>query len=87
VIVNRPFAQASLFSRVRGKEVPAWAAEFDCKSWGQFFLKYILSNEAVTCIIPATSKPHHLSDNMGAGVGKLPDAATRNRMADYVDSL
>jgi diketogulonate reductase-like aldo/keto reductase len=87
VIVNRPFAQASLFSRVRGKEVPAWAAEFDCKSWGQFFLKYILSNEAVTCVIPATSKPHHLVDNMTAGVGRLPDAAMRKRMVDHIDSL
>ena len=87
VIINRPFAQASLFSRVRGKEVPAWAAEFDCKSWGQFFLKYILSHPAVTCVIPATSKPHHLVDNMGAGIGRLPDTATRKKMAEYMDSL
>jgi len=87
VIINRPFAQASLFSRVRGKEVPAWAAEFDCKSWGQFFLKYILGHPAVTCVIPATSKPHHLVDNMGAGVGKLPDEATRRKMVQYVDRL
>ena len=87
VIINRPFAQASLFSRVRGKEVPAWAAEFDCKSWGQFFLKYILSHPAVTCVIPATSKPHHLVDNIGAGVGLLPDAATRVRMAKLMDTL
>ena len=87
VIINRPFAQASLFSRVRGKEVPAWAAEFDCKSWGQFFLKYIIGHPAVTCVIPATSKPHHLVDNMGAGVGKLPDEATRRKMVQYVDRL
>lgn len=87
VIINRPFAQASLFSRVRGKEVPAWAAEFDCRSWGQFFLKYILGHPAVTCVIPATSKPKHLVDNMGAGVGRLPDMAMRKRMADYMDSL
>ena len=87
VIINRPFAQASLFSRVRGKEVPAWAAEFDCKSWGQFFLKYILSHPAVTCVIPATSKPHHLVDNMGAGIGRLPDTATRKKMAEYMDNL
>jgi diketogulonate reductase-like aldo/keto reductase len=85
VIVNRPFAQASLFSRVRGRELPAWAAEFDCKSWGQFFLKYILGHPAVTCVIPATSKPHHLIDNMGGGAGKLPDAAMRKRMAEYMD--
>ena len=87
VIINRPFAQASLFSRVRGKEVPAWAAEFDCKSWGQFFLKYILSHPAVTCVIPATSKPYHLVDNMGAGIGRLPDTATRKKMAEYMDNL
>mgnify|MGYP000712036098 CR=1 FL=1 len=87
VIINRPFAQASLFSRVRGKEVPAWAAEFDCRSWGQFFLKYILSHPAVTCVIPATSKPHHLVDNMGAGIGKLADAAMRKKMVYYMDKL
>ena len=87
VIINRPFAKANLFSRIRGKEVPAWAAEFDCKSWGQFFLKYILGHPAVTCVIPATSKPHHLVDNMGAGVGKLPDGATRRKMVQYVDRL
>jgi len=87
VIINRPFAKANLFSRIRGKEVPAWAAEFDCKSWGQFFLKYILGHPAVTCVIPATSKPHHLVDNMGAGVGKLPDEATRRKMVQYVDRL
>ena len=87
VIINRPFAQASLFSRVRGKEIPEWAAEFDCKSWGQFFLKYILGHPAVTCVIPATSKPKHLVDNMGAGVGRLPDVAMRKKMADYMDSL
>jgi diketogulonate reductase-like aldo/keto reductase len=87
VIINRPFAQASLFSRVRGKEVPAWAAEFDCKSWGQFFLKYILGHPAVTCVIPATSKPHHLVDNMMAGIGHLPDAAMRKRMVEFMKGL
>jgi diketogulonate reductase-like aldo/keto reductase len=85
VIANRPFAAASLFSRVRGKEVPAWAADFDCKSWGQFFLKYILAHPAVTCVIPATGKPQHLLDNMMAGVGRLPDAAMRKRMVEFVE--
>jgi diketogulonate reductase-like aldo/keto reductase len=87
VIVNRPFAQASLFSSVRGKDVPAWAAEFDCKSWGQFFLKYILSHPAVTCVIPATGKPQHLTDNMMAGIGRLPDAAMRKRMVEHMNSI
>jgi diketogulonate reductase-like aldo/keto reductase len=87
VIVNRPFAQASLFSRVKGKELPQWAAEFDCRSWAQFFLKYILSHPAVTCVIPATSKPHHMEDNMMAGIGRMPDEATRRKMASFMDSL
>jgi diketogulonate reductase-like aldo/keto reductase len=87
VIANRPFAQASLFSRVRGKAVPAWAAEFDCASWAQFFLKYIVSHPAVTCAIPATNKPDHLLDNVGAGYGRLPDQQTRQKMASLVDSL
>jgi diketogulonate reductase-like aldo/keto reductase len=87
VIVNRPVAQASLFPRVRGKEVPAWAAEFDCNSWAQFFLKYIIGHPAVTCVIPATGKPQHLQDNVRAGYGRLPDEATRKRMAAFMDSL
>ena len=87
VIANRPFAKASLFSRVRGKEVPDWAAEFDCRSWAQFFLKYIVSHPALTCAIPATSKPKHLADNMQAAYGRLPDARARRRMADFVDGL
>jgi len=87
VIVNRPFAQASLFSRVRGKPVPEWAAEFDCRSWGQFFLKYIISHPAVTCVIPATAKPEHLLDNMMAGVGRLPDESARKKMALYIENL
>src|SRR5579859_1371765 len=87
VIVNRPFAQASLFSRVRGQNLPAWAADFDCKSWGQFFLKYILGHSAVTCVIPATGKPQHLLDNMAAGAGKFPDESTRRKMAAFMDSL
>lgn len=87
VIVNRPFAQANLFSRVRGKSVPDWCGEFDCASWAQFFLKYILAHPAVTCVIPATSKPKHLVDNMQAGYGRLPDPAQRKRMAALMDSM
>jgi diketogulonate reductase-like aldo/keto reductase len=87
VIANRPFAQSSLFSRVRGKTVPPWAAEFDCTTWAQFFLKYIVSHPALTCAIPATNKPEHLRDNIGAGYGRLPDQQTRQKMASLVDSL
>lgn len=87
VLVNRPFGGGDLFPRVRGRELPAWAAEFDCESWAQFFLKFVVSHPAVTCAIPATSNPRHAADNMGAGLGRLPDARMRARMARYVDEL
>ena len=87
VLVNRPFEKAGLFGKVRNKTLPAWAAELDCASWAQFFLKFILSHPAVTCVIPATSKVKHLEDNMQAGLGRLPDAATRERMAQHVRAL
>lgn len=88
VIVNRPFGQGSLFRRVRGKAVPEWAkAELGVESWAQFFLKWIVAHPAVTCAIPGTSKPEHMRDNLGAGRGRLPDAALRRRMAQYVESL
>jgi diketogulonate reductase-like aldo/keto reductase len=84
VIVNRPFSEGGLFQRVRGRTLPAWAADFDCESWAQFFLKWILAHPAVTCVIPGTSRPQHVIDNMKAGVGRLPDDATRERMAALV---
>jgi aryl-alcohol dehydrogenase-like predicted oxidoreductase len=87
VIVNRPFAQADLFGRVKGKPVPAWAADFDCTSWAQFFLKYLLGHPAVTCVIPGTRRVAHLTDNMQAGMGRLPDAAQRRRMLDIFNTL
>ncbi|MDP2577302.1 MAG: aldo/keto reductase [Candidatus Palauibacterales bacterium] len=87
VIVNRPYERARLFRAVGERAVPDWAADFDCDSWGQFFLKYILSNPAVTCVIPATTKPHHLQDNMGAGYGRLPDGAARDRMVEFFDAI
>jgi aryl-alcohol dehydrogenase-like predicted oxidoreductase len=87
VLVNRPFAQAQLFSKVRGKPLPPWAKEIDCTSWAQFFLKFVVSHPAVTCAIPATSKVQHLLDNMQAGIGQLPDAKTRQRMATVVSEL
>jgi diketogulonate reductase-like aldo/keto reductase len=87
VIINRPFASAALFSRVRGVKLPSWAAEFDCESWAQFFLKYVISHPAVTCAIPATGKTKHLVDNMKAGFGRLPDEALRRRMVDLVAGL
>ncbi|MCH7564982.1 MAG: aldo/keto reductase [Gemmatimonadetes bacterium] len=87
VVVNEPYNVGRLFGAVRGRELPDWAAEFDCRSWGQFFLKYILAHPAVTVIIPATSDPEHLVDNMGAGVGRLPDERTRTRMEELFDGL
>jgi diketogulonate reductase-like aldo/keto reductase len=84
VIANRPFAEGVLFSRVRGKPLPAWAAEIDCESWAQLFLKWILAHSAVTCAIPGTGKLEHLLDNMKAGIGRLPDQAMRDRIATLV---
>jgi len=86
VLINRPFQSGHLFSAVQGKALPDWTADF-AASWGQFFLKFIVSHPAVSCAIPATSKPHHMIDNLGAGVGALPDAAMRKRMSDYFRSI
>ena len=80
VIVNRPFDGGDLFDRVGRRPLPAWAAEFGCANWAQYFLKWVVSHPSVTCAIPATRRPEHLDENMGAGVGRLPDPATRQRM-------
>jgi diketogulonate reductase-like aldo/keto reductase len=87
VIVNRPFGAGDLFDKVRSKPLPDWAGDFDCRSWAQFFLKWIVAHPAVTCAIPATGKPQHLEDNLQAGFGRLPDANTRRRMIEIVRSL
>jgi diketogulonate reductase-like aldo/keto reductase len=87
VIANRPFGEGALFSRVRGKALPPWAAELGVASWAQFFLKWIVSHPAVTCAIPATANPAHMQDNLGAGRGPLPDDTARTRMAQFFDSL
>lgn len=86
VLINRPYQAGALFSKVRGQELPDWAREF-AASWGQFFLKYIVSHPAVNCAIPATSKPQHMADNLGAGFGNLPDTAMRRRMLNHYLSL
>jgi diketogulonate reductase-like aldo/keto reductase len=87
VIVNQPFDSGSLFGQVRGKALPELASELDCVSWSQVFLKYILGHPAVTCVIPGTAKPEHMRDNVAAGLGRLPDAGERKRMADYWSGL
>jgi aryl-alcohol dehydrogenase-like predicted oxidoreductase len=87
VIANRPFAEGAMFARVKGKALPAWASEIGCASWAQFFLKWILAQPAVTCVIPGTRNPKHIADNLGAAAGALPDEAMRRMMADYFGSL
>jgi diketogulonate reductase-like aldo/keto reductase len=87
VLINRPFQRGSLFHKTRGHQLPAWSAEFDCHSWAQFFLKFIIAHPDVTCVIPATSKVKHMTDNMAAGVGGLPDADLRRRMVAHIASL
>ena len=87
VLVNLPFARAGLFGAVRGKPLPEWAAEFDAASWGQFFLKYLLANGAVSCVIPGSDKPEYMADNLDAARGRLPDAAMRRKMVDYINRL
>jgi diketogulonate reductase-like aldo/keto reductase len=87
VIVNRPFGAGDLFDKVRSKPLPDWAGDFDCLSWAQFFLKWIVAHPAVICAIPATGKPQHLEDNMQAGFGRLPDPNTRRRMIELVRTL
>lgn len=87
VIINEPFDKGSLFNAVKDKPLPEWAADYDIGSWSQFFLKYILAHPAVTCVIPGTSNPVHLVDNMGAGFGRLPDEAGKKKMVALVEKL
>lgn len=81
VLVNRPFQDGRLFRAVKDRPLPPWAGEIDCNSWGQLFLKFIVSHPAVTVAIPATSNPRHMQDNLAAGRGRLPDSAMRERIA------
>lgn len=82
-----PFGRTRLWERVRGKSLPAWAGEFDAGSWAQFFLKFVISHPAMTVVTPATSKPHHMLDNLGAATGRLPDEAMRKRMSEFVATM
>ena len=86
VLINRPYQAGRLFRTVAGRDLPDWAADF-AASWGQFLLKFIISHPAVTCVIPATSKLRHMTDNLGAGFGELPDAKTRQRMVEFIESI
>jgi len=87
VVINRPFDGGRLFPVVRGQPLPVWAREIDCDNWAQFFLKFIVSHPAVTCAIPATRQTAHMAENMGALYGRLPDARTRERMAQHMGTL
>ena len=87
VMVYLPFGRTSLFRRVGDRPLPAWATDFDAKTWAQFFLKYVVSHPAVTVVTPATTQVKNMLDNLGGGIGRLPDAAMRKRMTDFIDAL
>lgn len=87
VTINRPFINGQYFSVVKGRPLPAWAVEFDCTSWAQFSIKYVLSHPAVTSVLTETANPKHLLDNLGGGMGRLPDQATRARMRELIQSF
>jgi aryl-alcohol dehydrogenase-like predicted oxidoreductase len=85
VLINLPFGRSSLFQQAADRPLPPWAADIDVTSWAQYFLKYVISHPAVTCAIPGSTKTSHLVDNQGAARGRLPDAATRQKMEQYWD--
>ena len=87
VTINRPFINGDYFDIVRGRELPAWAADFDCESWAQFSLKFILAHPAVTCVLTETANPKHALDNLGAGFGRLPNEQQRKRMLELIGSF
>jgi aryl-alcohol dehydrogenase-like predicted oxidoreductase len=86
VMINLPFGRGRLFNAVQGKKLPEWTGEFDCQSWAQFFLKYIVSHPAVTCAVPGMAQAKYVIDNLGAARGRLPDAAMRRRMEQLIDN-
>lgn len=87
VLVNRPYGGGGLFSRTKGKQLPAWAADYGIESWEQYFLKFIIAHPSVTCVIPGTSNPKHLVDNMKSGFGKMPDMKMREKMYKHFLTL
>ena len=87
VLVNLPFGRGRLFEAVRSKAMPAWAADFEARTWAQFFLKYLVSDDAVTCVIPGMARPEYVTDNLGAATGRLPDAAMRRRMEAFISTI
>ncbi len=87
VLVYLPFGRTRLWQRVEGRELPDWAGELDATTWAQFFIKYVLGHPAVTVVTPSTSQARHMADNIGGGIGRLPDEDMRRRMAELVDAL
>jgi aryl-alcohol dehydrogenase-like predicted oxidoreductase len=87
VLVYLPFGRTRLWQRVSGKDVPDWAHDFDAHTWAQFFIKYVVCHPAVTAVTPATSNAEHMIDDIGGGIGRVPDEAARKRMAEFVDAL
>jgi len=87
VLIYVPFGRSRLFSRVSGMDVPDWAKEFGADTWGRFFIKYAAAHPATTCVTPATSKPKHMLDNIGAAYGDLPDKAALRKMEELIDAL
>jgi aryl-alcohol dehydrogenase-like predicted oxidoreductase len=86
-LINRAFQRGELFRKVKKQPLPDFAADIDCASWGQIFLKYVISHPDVTCVIPATTKLKHMLDNMGAGYGRMPDAGMRRTIENHFDAL
>ena len=87
VTINRPFVNGRYFGVVKGRSLPAWATDFDCTTWAQFSIKYVLSHPAVTSVLTETANPQHLRDNLGGGIGRLPDRTTRVRMRELIQSF
>ncbi|MBZ5700190.1 MAG: aldo/keto reductase, partial [Acidobacteriia bacterium] len=76
-----------LFQAVQNQKLPDWASQFDCRTWAQFFLKYLVSHPAVTCVVPGTAQVKYVADNLGGARGRLPDAAMRKRMEQFIDDI
>ena len=87
VLINRPFMNGSFFHRVSGRELPEWAADFDCTTWAQFSLKYILAHPTVTCVLTETTNPEHMEENIQAAFGRLPDESTKLWMREVVQGI
>jgi diketogulonate reductase-like aldo/keto reductase len=87
IVINRPFMNGAYFQRLENEPLPPWSAEFDCTSWAQFSLKYILADPHLTCVLTETSNPRHMQENAEAALGRMPDATLRQRMREFIDAL